>query len=410
MPPKGVKKGFQPLRGAFAIALIVPLITSAILGVFPLPRELPSTSSGASGGLGVGAVVATIPVGNGPDSLSYDSADDFIFVANRGDSNRGDSLSVIDGTILKVKSTTPLPAIPVDMVYDNNSGELYVVGAQGTVSIIDGSSARDIGNFTMPVTIQQDQNDLQGVTYDFRNRDLYITDSVTTNITVVDTTSNRLIGNISTNYSPYEIRYDYANRQLYALDEFNGGGIIVLNSTTNTLSSYISQPSFAGPVDVTFDDAQDEVFVVNELLGDVWVLNGTTNQLIRSIPIYGYPAAAAYDTWNNRLYVATDMSPFVGGVGNVTVVNVTSGETIGRIPVGVDPTCIALDGKTGLLYISDLGSNEVSVISPNATGSGGGTANGLLGLPGIEGYVVLGSLVAVVISVLIFIRKRSSRS
>ena len=383
----------QSLRSTLAIALVVPLITSPFFGILPVSRDLQNSSSGAPGGSVIGAVMATIPVGIGPEVLSYDSVDDSIFVANSAG-----SLSVIDGSTLQVVATTPLPAIPVDMAYDNNSNELYVVGAQSIVSIIDGNSAKDIGSLTIPTSILPIQNDLEGVAYDFRNRDLYITDRSSTNITMVYTNTNHIIGIVSTNYSLGQLRYDPANQLLYALDESNGGGIITLNSITNTQSSYIAQPSFSGPVDVTFGYAKDEVFVANELLGDVWVLNGTTNQLIRSIPVNGYPVAAALDPWNDRLYVDTFSSVFgPAEVGNVTVVNVTSGETIGRIQVGINPSSIVFDGKTGLLYVSDANSQEVSVISPNATYSGGGTINGLLGLPGIEGYVVLGALIASVV-------------
>ena len=405
MPTARFALGGQSLRSTFVIALVVPLITSPFFGILPLPHDLPNSSSVASGGSVIGAVVATIPVGIGPEVLSYDSVDDSIFVANSAG-----SLSVIDGSTLQVKATTPLPAIPIDMAYDNNSNELYVVGAQSIVSIIDGNSAKDIGSLTIPTSILPIQNDLEGVAYDFRNKDIYITDRSSTNITIVDTNTNHIIGNISTNYSLGELRYDPANQLLYALDEFNGGGIITLNSITNTQSSYIAQPSFSGPVDVTFDYAKDEVFVANQLLGDVWVLNGTTNQLVRSITVNGYPVAAALDPWNDRLYVDTYSSVFgPAEVGNVTVVNVTSGETIGSIQVGINPSSIVFDSKTGLLYVSDANSQEVSVISPNATHSSGGPTNGLLGLPGVEGYVIMGVLIAAIVLVVVLVWTRSLR-
>ena len=402
MPTARFALGGQSLRSTFVIALVVPLITSPFFGILPLPHDLPNSSSGASGGSVIGAVVATIPVGIGPEALSYDSVDDSIFVANSAG-----SLSVIDGSTLQVKATTPLPAIPIDMTYDNNSNELYVVGAQGIVSIIDGSSAKVIGTLTVPITNFSSQNDLVGVAYDFRNKNLYIT-AISTTVTLINTYSNKIIGHVQTNNTLSRIRYDAMNGLLYALTDC--GGILVINSTTNSVSTYLSQPPMACAQDVTFDPEGGEVFISNQLLGDVWVLNGTTNQLVRSIPVNGYPVAAAFDPLNDRLYIATFSSVFgPAEVGNVTVVNVASGETIGSIQVGINPSSIVFDSKTGLFYVSDANSQEVSVISPNATDSSGGPTNGLLGLPGVEGYVIMGVLIAAIVLVVVLVWTRSLR-
>ena len=388
----------------FANALFSQLLVSSLLTPSLIHSQFTATSPRASGASGVGTVLATIPVGAGPTTLSYDPVDKSIFVANSGG-----SISVIDGSSLQLKTTIPLPAPPIDMSYDNTSDEVYVVGAKGIVSAIGGGSDVVVDNLTIAVTSYPSQNDLEGVTYDFRNHDLYVTALKSTNVTLVDSVSNRISGSISTNCSMTELRYDPENRLVYALDSFQGQGICVLNSTTSTMSSYISEPVMAVPQDVLFNFESDEVFIVNEFLRTIWVLNGTTDQLIRSFPVSGFPLAAAFDSWNNRLYITTTYSPYAEGAGNVSIINVTSGSTVGRIQVGNSPYGIAFDSGTGMLYAANWGSNDVSVISPNATNSSGEPPSEFLWLLGNEGYAVLSLIIIAAAGVVIFTVRRKSK-
>ena len=70
-------------------------------------------------------VTATIPVGNGPEGIAYDSGKGEIFVANAG----SNSISVISDVNYSVIATIPLPSdspSPSDLAYDSSNGEIFV--------------------------------------------------------------------------------------------------------------------------------------------------------------------------------------------------------------------------------------------------------------------------------------------
>src|SRR5580692_2642913 len=85
------------------------------------------------------SVIATIPVGQNPDGLVYDSAKGEVFVAN-GNNN---TVSVISDASDSVIATIPVTA-PGEMAYDGTKDEIFVANTfsyngtngVGTVSVI----------------------------------------------------------------------------------------------------------------------------------------------------------------------------------------------------------------------------------------------------------------------------------
>ena len=78
-------------------------------------------------------VVATIPVGTGPNGVAYDSANDKIYITNIFSNN----LSVIDFSKNNVIATIPVGTDPYGIVYDPDNHDIYVANyGSETVSVI----------------------------------------------------------------------------------------------------------------------------------------------------------------------------------------------------------------------------------------------------------------------------------
>ncbi len=87
-------------------------------------------------------------------------------------------------------------------------------------------------------------------------------------------------------------------------------------------------------------------------------VNGSFGQTITAAYTVGTdPFAVAIDTATNEVYVTNT------GSDNVSVLNDSTGAPVASIGVGSAPSGIAYDPSTGLLFVANNGSNNVSVIN-----------------------------------------------
>src|SRR2546426_1964051 len=112
-------------------------------------------------GSGVGTIVATVPVGNGPWGVGYDSGNGYVYVANGNSKN----VSVIYGTT--VVATIPVENVPFGVGYDSGNGYVYVANSySNNVTVISGTTVVA----TIPVG-----NLPRGVGYDNGHGYVYVT-------------------------------------------------------------------------------------------------------------------------------------------------------------------------------------------------------------------------------------------
>ncbi len=86
----------------------------------------------------------------------------------------------------------------------------------------------------------------------------------------------------------------------------------------------------------------------------------SSNTVIATIPVGSNPLTPVWDNATGNLYVANLRS------NNLTVISGASETTVATVPVGSAPYPPALDTANGDLYVANHGSNDVSVISPTS--------------------------------------------
>jgi YVTN family beta-propeller protein len=95
--------------------------------------------------------------------------------------------------------------------------------------------------------------------------------------------------------------------------------------------------------------------------GTVSVINGTTNDIVASIPVGKNPQAIVYNPANGLVYTANSLS------NTLSIINGTSNSLVGSIVVGAfpgkNPTGITLNPINNSIYVTNMGSNTVSVIN-----------------------------------------------
>jgi ABC-2 type transport system ATP-binding protein len=166
------------------------------------------------------SVVATVPVGIGPDAIAYDPENNIVYVANMGAGERfNGAVSLIASGTNSVVGTIRVGQWPDGATYDPYNGYIYVTNAWSeNVSIISGSTDKVVGSVAVGAWPA-------GSAYDSQDNDIYVADASSCEVTVISGESNTVIASVSVGpagASPYYPMYDPANYAVYVVDQGSG--------------------------------------------------------------------------------------------------------------------------------------------------------------------------------------------
>ena len=112
------------------------------------------------------------------------------------------------------------------------------------------------------------------------------------------------------------------------------------------------------------DAKNDLLYVLNNLSNSISVINGTTDKVIRLIPLAVEisPVSITIDQDSGLVYVASDDI-----YGSIRIIG--SGENVNYIQVGLDPKYLGLNSVTRKLYVSNYDTGNISVLKENTVTS-----------------------------------------
>ena len=332
----------------FPIAGPNGLAFDSVNGDFYVP-SIPSGVGGSYGNLTVLsgarlAVVRTIVLPFEPNGILYvPSLKEFYL----GNSSAAD-LTVFNPSSRTATGTVTLPDIATMMTYASNHNRVFV-GIEGNVSVVSPSSGKILATF--PVTREPD-----GLAFNNRNGDLYISDYVGNNVSVVNGQSYRVLGSILLGAAPYNMAYDAANGNLYVADLLSSQ-LIVLNATSNRVTGYV--PLGTTPYGIVYDPQTKELYVDDYYAGNVSVVNPTTASVVGYLPAGVEPWGIAYDASNHDVWVTNPAS------NNVTILDPSAGTVVRSLSFSTPPGAIAYDAKGHTMFVGEYNTGNVSVF--NAT-------------------------------------------
>jgi YVTN family beta-propeller protein len=211
-----------------------------------------------------------------------------------------------------------------------------------------------LGNITFPAGSMP-----RVMTYVPFNHYLYVADEGTYYLSIINSTTNKIIGRILVGNSPEALAYDYLTQKLYVANYGGGsnGTISVVDVKTNRVSTTITvgfEPQFAA-----FDPAHREIFIGMPSEQYVTVISDMTNKIVKNIMINaGNTTGVAYNPVNHRMYVT---EPFLNN--EVLVIDGKTNTVVGNVTVGKFPSSVAFDPKNNETYVTNQFSNSVSLIS-----------------------------------------------
>jgi YVTN family beta-propeller protein len=198
-----------------------------------------------------------------------------------------------------------------------------------------------------------------GIAYDAINGQLYVAETGTDQVSVINGSTNTLVGKVTVGAAPIGIAFDSANGDIYVADLYSGT-VSVINGSTNAVIATVLVGG--GPDAVAFDSSNGNVYVVNTRSFTVSVISDSTNTVVANVAVGSWPVGVAFDPANGDIYVA-NTGPALGSPGNVSVISGSNNSVIATVRVGDDPVAIAFDSANGDLYVTTDDSNSVSVIS-----------------------------------------------
>lgn len=193
--------------------------TNKVLYVSTLTNTLKgSISVGSSPGAIIGGAV----IGTEYSALGgVPNGGQNIYIANYG----SNTVTVLNSGSV-VATITLGGSSPSALTFDPSNKEIYVAES-GAVTVINDSSPKDIKNITISGT-------LDGIVYDPVNGEVYVLDSTTNSISVINATTNAVITTIPSCSTPNDIAMDTVNDNLYvACGVSSGSDVSVINGSAN---------------------------------------------------------------------------------------------------------------------------------------------------------------------------------
>lgn len=192
---------------------------------------------------------------------------------------------------------------------------------------------------------------------------VYISNSGSGTISVVDTATNAVTGTIPlpAGAAPWAVATNPANNSLYVTN-FANGALYVIDLAAGSLVTTV--PIGMQPIGVAVNAAGTRVYVTNHLTfgpgiplfsGSLTVVDANTNTVLTSLVIGRLPIGVAVHPSGNPVYVALS--------NGVAIFDTVANAVTGVISVGNRPFGLALSPSGQLLYVSNQFSNTVTVIS-----------------------------------------------
>ena len=249
--------------------------------------------------------------------------------------------SVFDKYLFRPKMTLRKQGIEIKniLLYVTNSGS-------DCVTVIDRQQDRVVA------TIAVDRSPM-GIVASPDGDKLYVANSGSNNISIIDTGLNRVINKIANfGYSPAELALSEDGLTLYATNP-NSDNISVIDTLSNIVTAWIYVGN--NPADIVVDQDRRKVYVANKASNSVSIVNVNTSAVEDTVTVGFNPTGVAIH--QDKLYVTNT------GSNSISVIDIPSYSVTKTISLSQKPMWL-VSGLSDRIYVSGA-DNEVSFIYPS---------------------------------------------
>ncbi len=183
---------------------------------------------------------------------------------------------------------------------------------------------------------------------------VYVANSFDDNVLVIDTATNTVIGgDITVGDGPIAVAISRDGSTVYVTND-NVATVSVIDTATNTVGATISVGGFPRAVAVSPDGST--VYVANAGDDTVSVIDTATNTVGATISVGMQPSGIAVSPDGSTVYVANRNDD------NVSVIDTSTNTVRQSISIGVRPSGIAVSPDGSTVYVANENDGTVSVI------------------------------------------------
>jgi serine/threonine-protein kinase len=200
----------------------------------------------------------------------------------------------------------------------------------------------------------------EGVVLSPDGRRIYVTNSHSNSVSVIDTDSKTLTATIPVGQKPRSVAFTPDGRRIYVTNN-DSNSVSVIDTASNTVTTTI--PVGADPSDVAVTPDGRRAYVTNSHSNSVSVIDTANNTVTVTIPAFQTPAGVGVSPDGRRVYVSNYFdSNRSDPTNSVSVIDTASNTVAGTIPVGFGPENLAFAPDGRHAYVANSNSNSVSVI------------------------------------------------
>ena len=201
--------------------------------------------------------------------------------------------------------------------------------------------------------------------YDPATQELVGSDPTTapSQIFLLNGTTTAFVQNVSTGLDPVAVAYNAQDDTLFVANT-GSNNLTVLNATTFQELGSVSTGMNSSPVGVAYNPGNQKLYVADSGNDSVVVFSlannvfPNQNQVLR---LPGSPLGLVVNPRDGNVYVVGNAS------GTGTVWEIHAFKVVHTLSVGTDARSIAVNNGTGTVYVTVFGSNELAFVAPGDT-------------------------------------------
>ncbi len=314
------------------------------------------SATGSAAGVPLPTVAGKVTVGQSPNYIAVAPNGKFAYITSAGSG----VITVLDTATNKVTGTMNFhlgPTQSVSISPDSRTAYVSVYGNHATPLVAFIDTATRTVTATVPVDNFQpgpSATSLDGRFLYVPNHNLSPTGAHENVVDVIDLASKTVVQSIPTAANPHWVVFDKANGQIYVSDHLSTF-VTVLNASNNSFVQNIEVGETPHAEALSPDGSRLAVtsFDGNE----VFVINTATNKEIKVVPIGRNPLDVVYSPDGRYLFTSDNED------NSVTVIDTKTYTVVGHVATGKAPSSIAVLPNGQQAYVTDENDGTIEILN-----------------------------------------------
>ncbi|MDY6933988.1 MAG: YncE family protein [Spirochaetota bacterium] len=183
---------------------------------------------------------------------------------------------------------------------------------------------------------------------------LYVTNTDSNSITVINRENDRVVGTIGVDKAPMGIVASPSGDLIYVANS-GSNTISVIDTSHHRVIDTVPLNFGLSPREIAISPNGARLYVSNFHSNNVSIVDTVSKSIVGQLSVGNAPLGIAANTSGNRLYVANSVS------NNLSVIDTYYNEVVDTIGVGSNPTDLMIDQNK--LFVANAGSSNIFQIS-----------------------------------------------